>query len=678
MQKEISCRISNAVLKYVSHQGLDTSVLLEGFGLDSEYLTNAHNWISLEKIQALYRRAQRLFDSPEVIYEVGFHADKLDALGALSTIFKLTGNPRRLFEQMPKLIRYLDRISDVEILRISDTGALVEVRYHSGFQRIRANCDFTSGLFASLPTLWGNKPASVEQVECAAHLNQFESIGNFRYVVRENGKVMRLAIHDSENETEYGMLTKEGTIEIDGIVYGALGCVYKVTWTDEAREGAPWWNRTFGSWDRRQTIVDQLTKDLRVIERQYDDLYKISSQLELMVEERTLQLYNKQTELKALNEKLERANKQKSDYLANMSHELRTPITAIIGFTDLLLQGIHGELTIKQKKSLRRIAANTHNLLYTINEVLDLSKLQAGKMNVFWEELNIREVVDETVNTISALLEQKGLEAVLLVSEDVPAFFKSDKTKLKQILLNLLSNAIKFTESGCVTLSVKLQEGITFGVSDTGCGIESSQFSVLFDEFTPVSKDLVTGQKGTGLGLSITKQLVELMGGKIYVESEQGVGSTFSVALPLTGSLKQIEDEGLRVLEKGGAGRTILVVDPNPEMTKSLKLSIEAAGYSVLTLTRGKEIINVAKEQKVSAIILEPMLVHKDGWAALQELKRDQDTRRIPVVIFSVVDEPALAISLGAEASFVKPVDRPLVIKKVLELASAHESKKIE
>jgi len=280
------------------------------------------------------------------------------------------------------------------------------------------------------------------------------------------------------------------------------------------------------------SVLHDLTKQAEN-ERLYDALKQLNSELEQRVAAATADLAAQNARLQWQSQELEKANKLKSDFLASMSHELRTPINALIGYTSLMLDRIYGELTPEQEDGLNRIRASARHLLDLISDILDLARIEAGKMPIHLGELSASDVVGEVARQIEPMVRRKGLvfETVMLGIEPI---MYTDRTKVRQVLLNLLSNAVKFTPAGRITLTTAATaDGVSFRVADTGIGIRPQDLGSIWEDFRQLDQSRTREFGGTGLGLSITRRLVDQLGGRIDVESEFGVGTTFTVWLPL-------------------------------------------------------------------------------------------------------------------------------------------------
>lgn len=373
----------------------------------------------------------------------------------------------------------------------------------------------------------------------------------------------------------------------------------------------------------------------------------------------------------------------KSAFLANMSHELRTPMNAILGYTSLILDKAYGDVPEKQEKALKRIEINAKNLLEVINNILDLSKLSAGKMPVYMESCNLSSLVAEVIGTVEALAQTKHLN--LITESDVGAdvLIHTDKTKLKQILINLLGNAIKFTETGEVALKVEKspeKEAVLIRVRDTGIGISQENLPILFEEFKQVDSSSTRERGGTGLGLSITKKLIALLGGSIHVESASGVGSVFTIELPLRKQAASLPMDPSQSSSDSQAGpdNVLLAIDDDPEVLALLKDSLEGTGFSFVGAQSGEEGLELARKLTPSVITLDIMMPRQDGWAVLQIFKNDPKLCSIPVIVLSILENKALGYSLGISDYIVKPFDRRVLLEKLRHVqAAASDRKKI-
>jgi len=282
------------------------------------------------------------------------------------------------------------------------------------------------------------------------------------------------------------------------------------------------------------SVLHDLTKEVE-IERLYETLKTLNSELEERIRAATADLAEQNARLQWQSQEVERANRLKSEFLASMSHELRTPINALIGYSALLIDGVLGDINERQRDALQRGRAAAEHLLALINDILDLAKIEAGKMPLHLEEVELRDVISEVAQQIEPMVRKKTLEFVIDIGLDCPTLH-TDRTKVRQVLLNLLSNAVKFTNRGRVSVVARCAaagEGVCIDVVDTGIGIREKDLQAIWEDFRQVDQSRTREYGGTGLGLSITRKLLDRLGGRVSVGSQYGEGSVFSVVLPL-------------------------------------------------------------------------------------------------------------------------------------------------
>jgi two-component system, sensor histidine kinase and response regulator len=405
----------------------------------------------------------------------------------------------------------------------------------------------------------------------------------------------------------------------------------------------------------------------------YQQLEQLTQTLEQRVRERTL-------ELQEANQRLEDASRHKSEFLANMSHELRTPMNAIIGFTRLVMRRGKDILPLRESDNLGKILISAEHLLALINDILDLSKIEAGHMEVHPVSFDMEPLIDECFRTIEPLAKSERLRLVHSWEADLPPLF-TDQDKLKQILINLLSNAVKFTEAGTVTLSARCHAGeVAIAIADTGIGIPADKLELIFEEFRQLDSGTTRKYSGTGLGLSISRRLARLLGGDITVQSTVGVGSTFTVTLPCrygaaSPATRPTPASSAEVLPAAGEGeKIVLAIDDNPDVIYLLRESLAEAGYRLIGVASGEEGLQQARALRPFAIILDILMPYKDGWQVLHELKSHVATRAIPIIVLSVVDNRELGYRLGAFDYLLKPCDREAIIG-ALSRISPHQGR---
>jgi signal transduction histidine kinase/CheY-like chemotaxis protein/HAMP domain-containing protein len=358
----------------------------------------------------------------------------------------------------------------------------------------------------------------------------------------------------------------------------------------------------------------------------------------------------------------EEADRLKSRFLANMSHELRTPLNSVINFAYLLTMGTEGPLQPGQEDLLNRIGDAGRHLLGLINDILDLAKIEAGRLELFFEEVDLHELINGVLSTAAGLLHDKPIELRREVPGDLP-LVRADRTRVRQVLLNLLSNAAKFTDHGYITLRASAdEEWVTLSVEDTGIGMAPEDIPKAFSEFTQLDSELTRQAGGTGLGLPISKRFVEMHGGQIWVESQPEVGSTFYFTLPrLPVSLPT-------GLEPEPTEARVLVIDDDPVAREMIGVQL-AHGYQVFKLSDSRLALEKAREHRPDVIILDIMMPHQDGWEVLKLLKADPETKDIPVVVCSILREQNMALTLQADEYLAKPVDREELRRAVEQFA---------
>ena len=347
-------------------------------------------------------------------------------------------------------------------------------------------------------------------------------------------------------------------------------------------------------------------------------------------------------------------DRMKTQFLANMSHELRTPLNSIIGFSRVIIKGIDGPVTELQQQDLTAIYNSGQHLLGLINDILDLSKIEAGKMELAFDEVNITDITNSVLSTMTGLIKDKPIHLKRVIQPDLPTV-RADAIRTRQVMINLLSNAAKFTDEGDITVEVALRPAqagrheVCISVTDTGPGIAVADQAKLFQPFSQVDDSPTRKTGGTGLGLSICQHIVNMHGGKIWVDSDVGRGSTFHFTLPLF--RKETPSASL-----SGGDKVILTIDDDIQVIGLYERYLRPQGYQVIPLTDPSKAVEQVKKFKPYAVTLDIMMPGVDGWQVLDELKGDPDTRNTPVIICSIVEELEKGFNLGATDYLVKPI----------------------
>jgi PAS domain S-box-containing protein len=398
---------------------------------------------------------------------------------------------------------------------------------------------------------------------------------------------------------------------------------------------------------------------------------KEEERIRAMQERYTAELAAKNQELALRNREIERADRLKSEFLASMSHELRTPLHTIIGFTELLLEQVEGPLTPKQQRFLTHIHNDSRHLLELINDILDLSKIEAGRVELKPEWFDLAALIQEAVASLRPLADNKRL----LLGLDLPPALnmRGDRVRVREILSNLLSNAIKFTpEGGRIVVSGASEDGLVrFAVEDTGVGIPPEEHASIFDKFHQVGATTKGVREGTGLGLAITKRLVEMHGGTITVESEPGRGSRFSVTLPREGPA---ESEQRKAAPDRRQPPLVLVVEDDASARELLATYLVPHGYEVVTASTADDAIAKALTLRPDAITLDLQLGGEISWRVFDVLKQSPETQRVPVIVVSVFEETEEAARRGVADYLVKPVSRETLLASLERFVSRSAS----
>jgi signal transduction histidine kinase/CheY-like chemotaxis protein len=445
---------------------------------------------------------------------------------------------------------------------------------------------------------------------------------------------------------------------------------------------------------------NKMTEDLR---RSQDAIRYQKRHLENMVQERTAALRQKARELEKANRELKEVDRLKSDFLSNVSHELRTPLTSIRSFTEILLDSPTAISPEEQHEFLTIIAGQTDRLTRLIGDLLDLSRIEAGEFRCELEPVPLDEfVMAPAMETMRRLVDEMGIELVTNFEKHLPPVL-GDADRLSQVITNLVDNSLKFTEpGGRLEISTRaseervprdLAEGGFFGVAadtpeqgdyvvvsvrDNGCGIPLEDRQRIFEKFGQVGNVLTNKPQGTGLGLAICGNILAQHGGAIWVDSEVGAGSTFSVSIPVSGdasrhlrvhtssdpipALQGTADDLSTALQQVASGPRVLVIDDDEDSVRHMVRALEPLGYRAISCLGGREALKKAQELKPDAVVLDALMPDRNGYEVLRDLKNDGRTSSIPVVVLGPLSEMAKSYELGAAIHITRDEDEPVLV----------------
>lgn len=424
--------------------------------------------------------------------------------------------------------------------------------------------------------------------------------------------------------------------------------------------------------DRARNTLHSIAPSLAVAlanasanERLAEQSRRLAEQNELLEEQRS--------RIAGTARELQRASALKDRFLAAVSHELRTPMTVIMGFTGTLLRGSQGPLNDAQRESLERVQRNARLLLGLINDVLDISRIESGKAEIRREVVSVEQLVRQVAADFAATARRKGLALKTAVSPELDTII-GDGPKLTQILGNLVGNSLKFTQTGFVEIRAEPrgEKRWALVVTDSGIGIPAEEHESIFEEFRQGESRSHQGYGGTGLGLAIVRKIAQLLDGTISLQSTPGEGSTFTVTLP-----RELPAETAleRAAPRAAAERRVLVVDDDEGTRRLLRFELEPYGLTVLEASDGREALAVARDQAPDAILLDVVMPRLDGWGTLRALKSSPDTRSIPVIVHSVIENRAFGFGLGAVDHLVKPVSGAVLREALARVGLAAEAR---
>ncbi len=418
-------------------------------------------------------------------------------------------------------------------------------------------------------------------------------------------------------------------------------------------------------------LIDAFNEMLTQIGKSENELRKAHDGLEHRVRERTAELETAKREVEAFSqsvllakEELERSSKFKDQFLSTMSHELRTPLNAVLGFSDLLGEDRYGSLNDKQRRYVNHISTGGKHLLRLINDILDLSRIEAGRLQLTIETVRVDASLSEVCDTLQPLASKKNHR---LIKHPAPGLsVRADSTRLKQILMNLVGNAVKFTpEGGTIELAGKrVGDQVRLEVRDSGPGIPPDEQKRIFEAFYRLTQNAKAAE-GSGLGLAITQRLVELHGGQLGLESEPGKGSCFFFTLPLIPSVEPREEIEISNKDAVPSAARILVVEDDRTAATLLETQLVSAGYQVTLCAEPARAVEMAAELQPSAVTMDIVMKPINGWQILTALKSDRRTAQIPVIVVTIIDQPSTGALLGADEYVVKPVEKLVLLSAV-------------
>ena len=443
--------------------------------------------------------------------------------------------------------------------------------------------------------------------------------------------------------------------------------------------------------DQMQTMMDQVagkhfqsgnSTDRQKTEEDSNRL--ISVAFERMSDQVTALIEARTAEMESARDEANEANTAKSKFLANMSHELRTPLNAIIGYGELLLEEAEEEGIESMSEDLKRITDSGTHLLNLINDILDISKIEAGRLELFISDFELANVIN-TLESVAKPLGEKNNNQVIFERAQTLGSMHTDETRLRQSLLNLIGNACKFTENGEVKLTITNStndNNVLFAVSDTGIGLTDEQMAKIFDDFTQAGSETTAKFGGTGLGLSITKNLIEMMGGTLSVKSKIGTGSVFTIEVPrncetaLPSAAISNNNTEISGLIQEGSGPRILIIDDDSMTHDIIKRKLSDEDFSIFSALDGMSGINAARKFAPDVIFLDILMPGKDGWAVIAELKADELLSKIPVIVISMLDDDFSAKALGANAYMKKPIEKEVLLENIANIFSGETAGK--
>lgn len=576
-----------------------------------------------------------------IIYE--FYAFRSNLVLEMSTLAEMTGK----YCAAPFTFDHQDEAESM-LANLSSEG------------QIQSACIYKEG------RVWAKYPKTLPDsafptaVVAGTHHFERDSLRLVRQVIEPDGKPIGLIVVNASLDNMYARLRKFVAIVVAAFLV-ATAVAFLISAPLQGVISRPLLRLS----ETARTVSDKKDYSARAQKHGEDEVGVLIDSFNEML----AQIQKRDTELQEARVVAERANQAKSNFLSFMSHELRTPLTSIIGFSEMLLTEVEGEGRKDWADDLRRVHDSGRYLLELINDILDISKIEAGKMEVHLETFDVGALIRDLNDVMRPLVERKSNRLVVDYPKSIGTM-QADRIKVRQCLLNLLSNASKFTDKGVITFSANRtarngSDWLTFSIRDTGIGMTTEQMGKLFRAFTQADDSTSRKYGGTGLGLALTKRFSQIMGGDVRVESEPGKGSTFTIELPViaakAAAMVRVAPETPEAAPHG-ASDCILIIDDDPAVHQLLAEALRSEGYALKFAANGTEGLRLAKELRPAVITLDVLMPEMDGWVVLALLKDDPDLAAIPVIMLTVRADQDFGFAMGVADYLQKPIDRDRLV----------------